>query len=83
MIISPSTDIGSTANIDEFRDHCRAFIAEIERGGPSLNLAMAKSKADEMIYWLRADEQRRKASTPPPRSEPDREAAAAPQESHP
>lgn len=78
-MISPTTDIGSTADIDALRDHCHAFIEQqIQRSGPSPALAMAKSKTDEMIYWLRADGTRRRASTPPPQPEPDREAAAAP-----
>jgi hypothetical protein len=39
------------ADIDELRDHCRAFIDRMDR--QSQATAMARTQLDEMIYWLR------------------------------
>ncbi len=38
--------------VDELRDHIRAFINV--SGLPKHHLMMARSKCDELIYWLRA-----------------------------
>jgi hypothetical protein len=49
----PSGEIrtAETDDIDELRHHCRAFL-NAER--PSTQISLARSKLDEMIYWLRA-----------------------------
>lgn len=42
--------------VDHLRDHCRKVIASME--GTKKELALAKSKLDEMVYWLRLARQK-------------------------
>jgi hypothetical protein len=50
--------IGAYPDIDQLRDHVRAFLmAEQHQGGEAL--AMAKTKATEMDFWLRTHRGRR------------------------
>lgn len=46
-----TTEADRNADIDELRDHCRAFIDQM--GHQSQATAMARTQLDEMIYWLR------------------------------
>ena len=44
-----------TDDIDEFRSHCVAFLNAQGAGDP---LSMARTKMDEMIFWLRRHRER-------------------------
>ena len=58
MTVSASGEISFNTprdDIDELRDHCRAFLDEQSR---STQVALARSKMDEMIFWLRANRSR-------------------------
>ena len=42
--------------VDELRDHCQKVIAAMR--ARRRELALAKSKLDEMVYWLRLAKER-------------------------
>jgi hypothetical protein len=46
--------IGAYPDIDELRDHIQSFLRQ-ERPRHDQALAVARTKADELIYWLRAN----------------------------
>ena len=53
--MSSTAPIIPREDIDELRDHCREFIDQMHQSHAT---AMARTKLDEMIYWLRVARER-------------------------
>lgn len=45
-------------DIDDLKQRCLAFINSQEKGTPSPALAMAKTKLEEMVFWIRRHRER-------------------------
>ena len=45
---------GADPEIDALREHCRGFIAAMPGDPKAHGIIMAKTKLEELIFWLRA-----------------------------